>query len=65
MIGCLAKTGQDQHLKLSPQSHILFYKVFLDKEHSEPPGKYLWKELFKSPQTLFFPDFAKDYDLVF
>lgn len=27
LIGCLDKTGQDQHLKLSLQSHIAFYKV--------------------------------------
>ena len=33
LIGCLAKIGQDQHLKLSPQSHILFLEVFFDKKH--------------------------------
>ena len=27
LIGCLAKTGQDQQLKLRPQSHILFSEV--------------------------------------
>ena len=32
-----AKTGQDKHLKLSPQSHILFYKVFFDKEYTGLP----------------------------
>ena len=36
LIGCLAKTGQEQHLKLSLQSHILFLKVFFDKKHSKP-----------------------------
>ena len=34
--GCLVKTGQSQHLKLSLQSHIFFYKVIFDKEHSKP-----------------------------
>ena len=49
----MAKTGQDQYLKLSPQSHILFYKVLFDKE--QPPSKYLlWQELLKCPQTLIF-----------
>ena len=33
LIGCLAKIGQDQHSKLSPQSHILFLEVFFDKKH--------------------------------
>ena len=41
-------------MKLSPQSHILFYKDFLDLEHSNPAGKYLWQELLKSPQGLIF-----------
>ena len=40
-IGGLAKTGQDQQLKLSAQRHILFYKVFLDKEHSKPLPKQM------------------------
>ena len=40
-IGCLPKAGQDQHLKLSLQSHISFYKLLFDKEHSKPSGKYL------------------------
>ena len=30
----LNKTGQDQHLKLSPQSHLLFYIVFFDKKRT-------------------------------
>ena len=33
----MAKIGQDQHLKLSPKSLILFYKVFFDKKHSKLP----------------------------
>ena len=62
LIRCLAKTGQDQHLKLSPQCHILFYKVIFDKKHSKPtqvnifgsnslipPGIniFFWSSLFK------------------
>ena len=35
-MGCLTKTGQDQHLKLTPQIHILFYKIFFDKTRSKP-----------------------------
>ena len=31
LIGFLAETGQDQHLKFNAQSHIWFYKVFFDK----------------------------------
>ena len=42
LIGCLAKTGQDQYLTLC---HILFYKVFFDKKHSKTPGKYLRHQL--------------------
>ena len=38
IIGCLDGADQDQHLKLSPQNHILFF----DKKQSKPPGKYLW-----------------------
>ena len=49
LIGCLAETGQDQHLKLSPQSYILFWKVFFLTETVIPPGKYPRQELFKSP----------------
>ena len=30
LIGTLARSGQDQHLKLNPQSHILFYKACFD-----------------------------------
>ena len=52
----LAETGQDQHLKLNPQYHILFYKVFFDKTQQALPDKYLWQEYFKSPPgTHFFP----------
>ena len=57
LIGCLAKTGLDQHMKLScqTQSHILFLKVFFEKKHGKcPPDKYPWQELFKSPQALIF-----------
>ena len=35
LIGLLAKTGQDQHLKLSRQNHFLFLKDFLDKKYSK------------------------------
>ena len=66
LICCLAKTGQDQHLQLGPQSHSLFYTVFFDKEHSnpsplQPPRKYPWQELFKSPRHSFIwdPPFSK------
>ena len=37
----MAKTGQDQNLKLSLQTDILFLKVFFDKKHSEPPGRQI------------------------
>ena len=50
LIGCLAKTGQDQYLKLSPQSYILFSKVFLTRNIVRPPGKYPWQGLFMSPR---------------
>ena len=33
---------------MSPQRHILFYKVFFDKKNSKPLGKYLLHELFNS-----------------
>ena len=33
----MAKTGKDQDLKLSPQSHILFLKAFFDKKHGKHP----------------------------
>ena len=36
-IARLSKTCQDQHLKMSQQSHILFYEVLFEKEHSKPP----------------------------
>ena len=59
----MIKIGRDQHLKLSPQSHISFYKVLFEKEHSKPPlGKDLWQELFMSPVALIFfsdPPFSK------
>ena len=31
LIGCLAKAGQDQDLRLSPKKHILFWKSFLTR----------------------------------
>ena len=43
MIDCLASKVQDQHSKLSPQSHTLLYEVFFDKEHSHS----------KSPRQIF------------
>ena len=56
LIGCLAKTGQDQYLKLSPQSYILFSKVFLTRNIVRPPGKYKWQGLFMSPRhSVFWP----------
>ena len=42
--------GTEKLNKFSPQAdkdHIFFYEVFSDKEHSKPPGKYQWQELFK------------------
>ena len=43
-------------MKLSPQSYILFFKVFFtrNKVTPLPPGKYPWPELFMSPQALIF-----------
>ena len=63
----MANASQDQHLKSSPQSRILFYKGHFGKEHSKPPGKYLWQELFKStpkPSFFFWPSsvFFKIWD---
>ena len=56
-IGCLAKVGLDQHLKLSPQSHILFYKVFFDKEDCKPPKQISVAGTFQFPSgTHFFSD---------
>lgn len=37
LVGCWSKTGQNRHLKLSPQRHILFYKFIFDKKESKPP----------------------------
>ena len=65
LTGCLAKTGLDQHLKLScqTQSHILFLKVFFEKKHSKcPQTNILGRNSFKSPQALIFsliPPFSK------
>ena len=51
----MAKTGQDQHLELSPESHILFYKVFFDKDYSNPPKEIsLAGNLKVSPGSHFF-----------
>ena len=45
---CLAKTGQDQHLKLRTQSHILSLKVFFfDKKNSKP-----LRQIFSMAETL-------------
>ena len=55
LIDCLAKTGEDQHLKLILQGHILLLKPFWRRNIVSLPGKYLWQTLFKSPQALFFP----------
>ena len=54
LIDFLAETDQDQHLKLKPQSHILFWKVFFDKNTVSPLGKYLWQEYFVSPKHSYF-----------
>ena len=32
----ITKTGQDQHLNLNPQSHILFSQVLFEKKNSKP-----------------------------
>ena len=58
----MTKTGQDQHLTLSPQGYILFWSLFLTRNIVSPPGKYPWHELFKSLQALIFlgsPHFSK------
>ena len=60
----MAKTGQDQHLKLRNQSQILFLKVFfLTRNIARPPGKYsAWQKFFRSPRQSFFfdlPSFSK------
>ena len=52
LTGCLAKTSQDQHLKLTPQIRILFYKVFPDKIRSKQIS--VAETLFKSPQASIF-----------
>ena len=39
LTGCLAKTSRDKYLKLSPQSHISFYKSFLATNIVSPPKK--------------------------
>ena len=45
LTGCLAKTGQDQH--------ILFYRVFFEKKHSNTPipQENICDRNSKSPQT--------------
>ena len=42
LIACLANTGQDQHLKLSPQRHVLQVFFLTRNIVSSPPDKYLW-----------------------
>ena len=39
LIGCLDKVGQDEHLKLSPQNHIL-KSLSWYKEHSSGPTSW-------------------------
>ena len=49
----MAKTDQNEHLKLSPQNHVLFLKVFFwQRNIVSRPGKYPWQELSKSLQAL-------------
>ena len=58
LIGCLVKTVQNEHLKLSPQSHILFLSLFFTRNIVSPPGKYPWQELFKSLRVAYFSKFG-------
>ena len=51
----LAKTGQDQHLKFSPQSHILFLKVyFLTRSIVSPQANIHGKNSLSPLQALIF-----------
>ena len=55
-IDCLGKTGQDQHLKLSPWSRILFYEAFFDKDDCKPPKVNICGRNSSSPlRHPFFP----------
>ena len=59
-MGCLAKTSLDQHLKLSPESHILFVKVFFDKKYNKASlGKNLWQQLLQGTRFFYDPTFSK------
>ena len=52
----MAKTDQDQHLKLSPQRYISFLKAFFDKKHSRIPqvNNIHGKNYLSPPGTHFF-----------
>ena len=51
----LANTVQDQQWKLSPQSHILFLKVFFDKKHSKPHRQIIHcRNYLRPPRHSFF-----------
>ena len=50
----MAKTDQDQHLKLSPQTHIIFLKVFLSRNIVSPPqAKIHGRNSLSFPRHLF------------
>ena len=49
LIGCLAKSGQDQHELAKP--YFIFKSLFLTRNIVSTRGKYPWQEHFKSPQT--------------
>ena len=50
----MAKANQDQHMKLSPQSHILLLKFFFDKKHSNSPRQISDKNSLSPPQDTHF-----------
>ena len=55
LISCLAKRGQGLHFKVSPQSWILFLKVFFDKKHCKTPQTNIWgRNSLKFPRHFFF-----------
>ena len=61
LIGCLAKTGQDWHLKIERSKPHFILQSFLTRNiasptlsHLHPQGKYLWQGLVKTPQALIF-----------
>ena len=63
LTGCLAKTGQDQHLKSSPQSHNLFLSLFLTR-NSKPPIVNIHDRNSSPPRHSFFygPPPFKNFD---